>query len=94
MNPHIQSNEKMGLIASPDTKHYLTYDIYTHVTSAPVKEEYDHDDHEGHTEEENYKAPRIVKVAVGDTIHTRSGIVTVKALNTKPTAKRFSIGGR
>jgi cytochrome c-type biogenesis protein CcmF len=88
LNPHIQSNEKMGLIASPDTKHYLTYDIYTHVTSAPVKEEADHD-HEDHSEEENYKAPRIVQVAIGDTLHTSSGVVTIKALNNKPVAKNL-----
>lgn len=86
LNPHVQVNEKMGLIASPDTKHYLTYDIYTHITSAPEKKN-DHADHEGHTEEENYKAPRIVNVAVGDTIHTSSGIITVKALNNQPKAK-------
>jgi cytochrome c-type biogenesis protein CcmF len=86
LNPHVQVNEKMGLIASPDTKHYLTYDIYTHITSAPEKKD-DHADHEGHSEEENYKAPRIVNVAVGDTLHTSSGIITVKALNNQPKAK-------
>jgi cytochrome c-type biogenesis protein CcmF len=90
LNPHIQSNEKMGLIASPDTKHYLTRDIYTHITSAPEPEEA-HADHEGHTEEENYKAPRIVNVSVGDTLHTSSGIITVKALNNKPQAKNLVI---
>lgn len=88
LNPHIQSNEKMGLIASPDTKHYLTHDIYTHVTSAPVEKE-EHEDHEGHTEEENYKAPRIVKVSVGDTLHTSSGVLTIKSLNNKPEAKNL-----
>jgi cytochrome c-type biogenesis protein CcmF len=88
LNPHIQSNDKMGLIASPDTKHYLTYDIYTHVTSAPLKEE-EGQDHEEHSEEENYKAPRIVQLAVGDTIHTSSGVLTVKPLNNKPVAKNL-----
>ncbi|HKG06943.1 MAG TPA: cytochrome c biogenesis protein CcsA [Pedobacter sp.] len=91
LSPHIQSNEKMGLIASPDTKHYLTYDIYTHITSAPVKEEEDHAPHEGHNEEENYKAPRIVNVSVGDTLHTSSGILTVKGVNPKPAAKDLVI---
>ncbi|MES2455302.1 MAG: cytochrome c biogenesis protein CcsA [Bacteroidota bacterium] len=91
LNPHIQSNEKMGLIASPDTKHYLTYDIYTHITSAPVKEEDDHESHEGHSEEENYKAPRVVNVSIGDTLHTSSGVVTVKAINSKPEAKNLVI---
>ncbi len=86
LNPRIQSNDKMGLIASPDTKHYLTHDIYTHVTSAPVEKAVDH---EGHSEEENYKAPRIVTLKVGDTLHVSSGILTVKALNTKPSAKNL-----
>ncbi len=86
LNPHVQVNEKMGLIASPDTKHYLTTDIYTHITSAPDKQE-QHGDHEGHSEEENYKAPRIVNVRTGDTLHTSSGIVTVKNLNPGPVAK-------
>jgi len=86
LNPHVQNNEKMGLIASPDTKHYLTYDVYTHITSAAIKEEA-HADHEGHSDDENYKAPRIVKVSAGDTVHTSSGVVTVKELNRQPTAK-------
>ncbi|MCD0488501.1 cytochrome c biogenesis protein CcsA [Pedobacter sp. MC2016-14] len=86
LNPHVQVNEKMGLIASPDTKHYITTDIYTHITSAPDKQE-SHEDHEGHNDEENYKTPRIVNVKMGDTLHTSSGIITVKALNTKPAAK-------
>jgi len=86
LNPHIQSNETMGLIASPDTKHYLMRDIYTHITSAPEPEAA-HEDHEGHSEEENYKAPRIVQVSEGDTLHTSSGVLTVKALNNKPQAK-------
>lgn len=88
LNPHIQSNEKMGLIASPDTKHYLTYDIYTHITSAPVKQDQATGIHE-EDEQENYKAPRILNVSVGDTLHTSSGILTVKALNTKPSAKNL-----
>ncbi|WP_316798054.1 cytochrome c biogenesis protein CcsA [Pedobacter frigidisoli] len=86
LHPHVQDNEKMGLIASPDTKHYLTYDVYTHITSAAIKTA-SHDDHEGHSDDENYKEPRIVKVSAGDTIHTSSGVVTVKALNNKPEAK-------
>jgi len=88
LNPHIQSNDQMGLIASPDTKHYLTRDIYTHITSAPEPEAA-HEDHEGHSEEENYKAPRIVNVSVGDTLHTSSGVITVKGLNNKPQAKNL-----
>jgi len=90
LNPSIQENGKMGLIASPDTKHYLTSDIYTHITSAAEKKE-EHEDHEGHTEEENYKAPRILTLAVGDTIHTSSGVLTVKTMNAKPVVKDLKL---
>ena len=90
VNPSIQENGKMGLIASPDTKHYLTTDIYTHITSAALKKE-EHEAHEGHSEDENYKEPRILKLAVGDTIHTSSGVLTVKPLNSKPVVRDLKI---
>jgi cytochrome c-type biogenesis protein CcmF len=90
LKPHVQENEKMGLIASPDTKHYLFKDIYTHITSAAIKET-EHTDHEGHSEEENYKAPRIVLVKVGDTVHTSSGILTVKNINRNPSVKDLKL---
>jgi len=91
LNPHVQSNPKMGLIASPDTKHYLTYDIYTHITSAPeTKEEHDIES-EAQSDEQNYKKPRIVNVSTGDTLHTSSGIITIKDLNFKPTAKSLAL---
>lgn len=90
LNPRIQINEKMGLIASPDTKHYLTYDVYTHITSAPDKKE-SHGEMDAESDEQNYKKPRVVNVSTGDTLHTSSGIITVKSLNFKPTAKSLAL---
>lgn len=90
LKPYVQDNAEMGLIASPDTKHYLTYDVYTHITSAPQKRD-EHGAHDGHSDDENYKAPRILQVAEGDTIHTSSGILTVKGLNNKPKAKDLTL---
>ncbi|RZK60641.1 MAG: cytochrome C biogenesis protein [Pedobacter sp.] len=90
VNPNVQQNEKMGLISSPDTKHYLTSDIYTHMTSVKANEE-EHGDHEGHAEEENFKAPRIVTLAVGDTIHTSSGVLTVNPINRNPVVKDLKL---
>ncbi len=91
LNPHVQTNPKMGLIASPDTKHYLTYDIYTHITSAPEAKDEHSIESEAQSDEENYKKPRTVNVSTGDTLHTSSGIITVKALNFKPTAKSLAL---
>lgn len=90
LNPRIQINEKMGLIASPDTKHYLTYDVYTHITSAPDKKE-SHGEMDAESDEQNYKKPRVVNVSTGDTLHTSSGIITIKGLNFKPTAKSLAL---
>jgi cytochrome c-type biogenesis protein CcmF len=38
--PNAQINPKMGLIANPDTKHFLLHDLYTHVTQVIDKEAY------------------------------------------------------
>jgi len=35
--PNAQIDEKMGLVASPDTRHYLWKDLYTHVSQVPQR---------------------------------------------------------
>ena len=91
LNPTVQVNEAMGgIIASPDTKHYLTSDIYTHISTVADKKE-EHGAHEGHSEEENYMAPRILTLSVGDTIHTSSGVLTVKPMNSNPVLKDLKL---
>lgn len=37
LKPNAQINPKMGIVSNPATRHYLTRDIYTHVTSVPDK---------------------------------------------------------
>lgn len=78
--PNAQVNPKMGLIASPDTRHYIFQDIYTHVSSVPLKEE-EHEDHEGHTEEENYQEPKILTFGIGDTVQLENYSIVLKNLN-------------
>ncbi len=79
--PNAQQNVKMKqIIASPDTRHYLLHDIYTHVSSVPLKEE-EHEDHEGHSDEENYEKPASYEVNVGDTVRFREGFMVVKGIN-------------
>ncbi|MXV51546.1 cytochrome C biogenesis protein [Pedobacter sp. HMF7647] len=80
--PNAQQNPKMGLVASPDTKHYLTYDIYTHVSSVPViTENTDEHSHESHSDDENYLDPLTKQVNIGDTVRYREGFILVKAVN-------------
>ena len=86
VNPSIQENGKMGLIASPDTKHFITSDIYTHITSAALKKQ----EHAGR-QDENWEQPRIVKLKIGDTIHVSSGVLTVKSIDKNPQIRDLNI---
>ncbi|HET6227044.1 MAG TPA: cytochrome c biogenesis protein CcsA [Bacteroidia bacterium] len=36
LSPRVQTNAQMGNVAEPDTRHFLTYDVYTHVTYATL----------------------------------------------------------
>lgn len=89
--PNAQQNPKMGLIASPDTRNYLTYDVYTHVNAAPVKEA-EHAEHEGHTDEESYEEPTTREVSIGDTVRYRDGFIWVKGINRNAVLQNISTG--
>jgi cytochrome c-type biogenesis protein CcmF len=97
--PNAQANKKMGLIASPDTKHYLFHDLYTHVGMAPIKyiedeEEEDHGDHPGHDEhkdDKNFDKPLTYEVSVGDTIRFRKGYVVLRGLNTSVKVENITL---
>lgn len=39
--PNGQVNKKFGLVSNPDTRHYLTHDIFTYVSSVPDKKDGD-----------------------------------------------------
>lgn len=62
--PNAQISENQGLMPNPDTRHYLTYDVFTHVTSVPK----DADETAWETEKE-------VVVSLGDTVHTSRGVL-------------------
>lgn len=64
--PNSQKNPKMGLVSNPDTRHYLTHDVFTYVSSIPDKE--------------GNKARPFTKfysdtIKMGDTIRTNNGFV-------------------
>lgn len=89
--PNAQQNVKMKqIIASPDTRHYLFHDIYTHVSSVPLKED-DHEDHEGHSDDEKYEKPINHEVNVGDTVHFRDGFITVTGINRNATIQNIPL---
>lgn len=68
--PNAQINPKMGLVANPDTKHYLSHDVFTYVSSVPKEKG-----------EATYINPKTADLAVGDTLTTDQGYVVLKAIN-------------
>ncbi len=72
--PIIQMNERMGNVAEPATAHFLTKDIYTHLTYYLPE-----DKNEDAASE--WQTPKTKTVAVGDTFMTSNSMVIVEALN-------------
>jgi len=96
LKPNVQINPQMGLTPSPDTKHYLFHDLYTHITALPaLKKQADAQEGEMHGEEDdkNYEAPIAHEVAVGDTIRFREGYMVYKGLNKQATVQNIPLSG-
>ncbi len=77
--PLVQTNPRMGNIAEPDTRHFLTFDVYTHVTYADlenlkVKKESTTDE---------YAAAKNYTLKRGDTIFSSNAIIIFDSLSTK-----------
>jgi len=83
--PNAQQNAKMrSIVASPDTRHYLLHDIYTHVSSVPLQEKnegHQHEIEEKPHEDDTYDTPVASMVSPGDTVKYRNGFIIVKGVN-------------
>lgn len=74
LTPNAQINPQMGgLVSNPSTRHRLTWDLYTHVTSVPIVEET-----EGFTDRENFKVKR------GDSLRYKGYLIVVGGINPRP----------
>lgn len=80
--PNAQINPKMGLIANPDTRHYLSRDLYTHVTSVPDKSK------ENVRMDKEFKSNLIGK---GDTIFTSNSYIVLESIERVTESKKVEI---
>ncbi|GAB1449846.1 cytochrome c biogenesis protein CcsA [Bacteroidota bacterium] len=69
--PNGQINPKFGLVANPDTRHYLSHDVFTYVSSVPSQK--------GEAKFVN-KKEHLVKP--GDTIYTNNAWIILVGVNT------------
>lgn len=93
LTPNAQQNPKMGLIGTPSTRHYLTKDIYTIITSAPKlddPDEHEHN-HEGHDPNEGYEEPVTQLVNIGDTLRYKNGFIVVKSIDRNATLQNMPL---
>jgi cytochrome c-type biogenesis protein CcmF len=72
LSPNAQINPKMGLVANPDTKHYLTCDVFTHVSSVPDNT---------HLKD----TTNVVEVAIKDSFFIKNAYVVFNSLDPNPT---------
>jgi len=68
--PNGQINPKMGLVANPDTKHYLSHDVFTYISSVPKEKNAG-----------KYINPKSYEIKKGDTITTDKGYVILNQIS-------------
>jgi cytochrome c-type biogenesis protein CcmF len=73
--PDAQVNQGMGLVSNPDTKHYLTKDIFTHVTSIPEKPK--------------PVEAQLIEMQVGDTIFTTKHFTILEKVLSNPVNETY-----
>ena len=84
LEPNAQVNPKMGLVSNPDTRHYLTHDVFTHVSQVPDKEA-------------ARKAPfeHFLKheLRIGDTLHVQNGDAVLVLVTPNADRKSLNLEG-
>jgi len=92
LKPNSQANPKMGLVSSPDTKHYLFHDLYTHVSMAPQEAFATDEGHDQENDDANYNPPIAHEMSVGDTIPYRDGYIILESLDRHPHIENIPLG--
>jgi cytochrome c-type biogenesis protein CcmF len=71
LEPNSQNNPKMGLVSNPDTRHYFSRDVFTHISFESGMDT---------REEEEFKDFQTDTVLMGGSFNSPSGMVFVKFL--------------
>jgi cytochrome c-type biogenesis protein CcmF len=78
LSPLVQINQRMGNVAEPDTRHFPTFDVYTHITYA----EKTFKDPQESTKDE-YELAKKYTMKKGDTIFSSNAIIILDSLSTR-----------
>lgn len=84
--PLVQTNPRMGNVAEPDTRHFGTFDVYTHVTYADLATLKDKtSSQDEYTEAKNYSLKK------GDTIFSSNAIIIFDSLSTNVDKAKYNL---
>ena len=78
LSPLVQTNPRMGNVAEPDTRHFPTFDVYTHVTYADLEKIKE----EKNENKDEYDVEKIKSLKRGDTIFSSNAIIIFDSIST------------
>ena len=87
LQPMVQDNPRMGKAANPDTKHFLTNDIYTHIAYADLT---DASAGSANNNKNAYKEPTNFIGHMGDTIFSDNAIILIESIATNVNEEQYS----
>lgn len=83
LTPMVQDNPRMGKASNPDTKHFITNDIYTHITYADLSDE-------SELKKDKYKEPTNFVGHLNDTIFSDNAIIKIDSITTNLTEEEYT----
>lgn len=86
LSPIIQLNRLMGNTPEPDTRHFLTFDVYTHVTYASLEDLTKKD-----ATKDEYTAAKNMSMKKGDTIFSSNAIIIFDSLSTQFDRSKYNL---
>jgi cytochrome c-type biogenesis protein CcmF len=87
LHPVVQLNERMGNVSEPSTQRFLSRDIYTHITYAPLEDVKDRKDRDS-----EYDKPVTHSMSIGDTVSTSNCLIVLTGLNKNIDKKSLGLG--
>lgn len=83
LNPMVQDNPRMGTASNPDTKHFLSHDIYTHVTYGILSDTQQ-------ARDDAYKEPTNFVGHINDTIFASNAIIKIDSITTNLSEEEYA----
>lgn len=86
--PLLQTNPRMGNVAEPDTRHFLTYDVYTHITFADMETL---QEKKANNAGDEYAQAKNHNLKKGDTLFSSNAIIIFDSLSVNVDKAKYQL---